>query len=446
MRLRVHPHVMVSGDGGHGVPCEIGTLEVPQVRSRPGSRTIELAFARFPGRGPGPALIYLEGGPGASGLSTWRELPGRYLPFLEYGDVVVFDQRGTGASRPCLESPFTMDLPLDRVIDRAEFLAESVAKAEATAAFWRERGADLDGYTTEESADDVADLMSALGYETFRTIGGSYGSHLSLSVIRRHGHRLDRSVLYAIEGPDDTYKLPSATDRHLARLAAMAAGAPELDGRVPDLPGLMERVFDRLAKTPAEVDGVVIGEFDVRYLTVSGLGQPSFLRRLPGLFLAMEGGDFTPWAGHVRRLRTGRAEALMPLVMDGASGATAARLDRIAAEAAASPFGDLMNLPFPGVAAAVGGPDLGDGFRAPVRSDVPALLVNGTLDGRTPETNALAVLEGLANGHLILVENAAHEFARDQVWAALSEFMGGRTPELSRARLGFEFVPDPREL
>ncbi|MFG1704194.1 alpha/beta fold hydrolase [Nonomuraea sp. M3C6] len=448
MRLRIHPHVMVARDGSRRVPCEIGTLEVPENRTRPGSRTIELAFARFAGGKQGLPLIFLEGGPGSPGLSTWKELPDRYLPFLEYGEVVVFDQRGTGSSRPCLESPFTRDLPLDRAVGRAEFLAECLTKAAATAAFWRARGVDADGYTTEQSADDVADLMSALGYETFRTVGGSYGSHLSLSVIRRHGDRLDRSILYAVEGPDDTFKLPSATDRHLARLAAMAAEAPELDGRVPDLLGLMERVFDRLAKTPAEVDGVVIGEFDVKYLTTSGLGLAPFLRRLPGLYLAMDRGDCTPWAEHVRQLRTGPAEALMPLVMDCASGATPARLRRIEAEAAASPLGDLMNLPFPDIGAAVRGPDLGDGFRAPVRSGVPALLVNGTLDGRTPETNAHAVLKGFANGHFILVENAAHQFAYEQpeVSAAVRDFLGGRTPSLSRARMDFAFVPDPREL
>ncbi|WP_214318519.1 alpha/beta hydrolase [Nonomuraea sediminis] len=435
---------MVARDGRR-VPCEIGTLEVPEVRSRQGSGMIELAFARFVGGG-GPALVYLEGGPGEPGLSVWEELPDRYLPFLEYGDVVVFDQRGTGRSRPCLESPFSRELPLDRAVGRAEFLAECQAKAAATAAFWRERGVDTGGYTTEESAGDVADLMSALGYEVFRTIGGSYGSHLSLSVIRRHGDRLDRSVLYAVEGTDDTYKLPSNTDAHLAKLATMAATAPELDGRVPDLLGLMGRVFDRLAETPAEADGVVIGEFDVKYLTVSGLGMASFLKRLPGLFLAMEQGDFTPWAEHVRQLRTGPAEALMSLVMDCASGATRERLRRIEEEAATSPFGDLMNLPFPGVCAAVRGPDLGDGFRAPVRSDVPALLVNGTLDGRTPETNALAVARGFANAHVILVENAAHQFAYEHpdVSGAVRDFLSGRTPSLSRTRIGFRFDPDPR--
>jgi hypothetical protein len=35
-----------------------------------------------------------------------------------------------------------------------------------------------------------------------------------------------------------------------------------------------------------------------------------------------------------------------------------------------------------------GSPDLGDDFRAPVKSNVLALFISGTLDARTPVSNA----------------------------------------------------------
>jgi pimeloyl-ACP methyl ester carboxylesterase len=48
-------------------------------------------------------------------------------------------------------------------------------------------------------------------------------------------------------------------------------------------------------------------------------------------------------------------------------------------------------------------PELDASYRAPVRSPVPALLVSGTLDGRTPVANAEAALRGLPNGaHLVV--------------------------------------------
>ncbi|GAA0986743.1 alpha/beta fold hydrolase [Acrocarpospora macrocephala] len=443
--MRIHPHVLIGTRGHDRVPCEMGWFAVPENRHAPGSRMIELAFARIPSTSPdpGPPLVYLEGGPGASGLSTWATQPRRYLCFLEFGDVIVLDQRGVGLSRPNLTGPFRLGLPLDRVVTRAEYLAEHLATTAATAAFWRERGADLDGYTTEESADDVAALMAALGYDTFRTAGGSYGSHLSLSVIRRHGERIERSLIYAVEGPDDTYKLPSATDRHLGRLAALAAAAPELDGRAPDLTDLMARVFERLREKPAEAGGVVIGEFDVKAVTASGMGFAPFLKKLPALFLAMAAGDFSWWAEHVRNLRTEPVANLMSTVMDCASGATAERLRRIAREE--SLLDDLMNFPFPAIGQAIGGPDLGDAFRAPVVSGVPALFMNGTLDGRTPETNALAVKEGFADSHFILAENAAHQSVHNEpeVFDAVRDFMHGRPVTLTDVRLDFTFDRSP---
>ncbi|TDD90387.1 alpha/beta fold hydrolase [Actinomadura rubrisoli] len=449
--MRIDQHVMVSADGARRVPCEVGTLEVPEIRGGDASRTVALAFARFRGTGPepGPPMVFLEGGPGGSGLATWPKAPGRYLPFLEFGDVVVFDQRGVGRSRPRLDGPFRLDLPLDRAVGREEYLKELLAKAADTARFWRDRGVDLRGYTSVESADDVADLMTALGYETFRTFGGSYGSHLSLAVIRRHGDRIDRSLLQAVEGPDDTYKLPGNTDRHLARLAALAASAPELDGRVPDLLGLMGRVFERLRERPATADGVVIGEFDVKAITADWAGSPEFLRRLPALYLAAAEQDrWGFWAEQTRLRRTDAVPGLMSMSMDCASGATPARLKRIAEEAETALLEDYMNFPFPFLCPVIGAPDAGDGYRASVRSDVPALFACGTLDGRTPPANARAVADGFTRGHFVLVRNAAHQsmFERPELFPAVRDFLHGRPVALTGAVFDFEFEPHRPDL
>ncbi len=86
-----------------------------------------------------------------------------------------------------------------------------------------------------------------------------------------------------------------------------------------------------------------------------------------------------------------------------ASGSTAVRLERIAEEARRTLLQDAINLPFPGICDAWDVPDLGDDYRAPVRSEVPALLISGTLDGRTPPSNAEEILTGLPRGvHLVI--------------------------------------------
>ena len=74
--------------------------------------------------------------------------------------------------------------------------------------------------------------------------------------------------------------------------------------------------------------------------------------------------------------------------------------------------------------------NLGEAFRAPLRSDVPALFVSGTLDGRTPPANAVALLPGFSDAVHLLVRGASHD---DELWlgnpkiaAHVAGFLAGR--------------------
>ncbi|MGY1424807.1 alpha/beta hydrolase [Lysobacter sp. A289] len=57
--------------------------------------------------------------------------------------------------------------------------------------------------------------------------------------------------------------------------------------------------------------------------------------------------------------------------------------------------------------------DLGEAFRAPLQSDVPALFISGTLDGRTPPGNAKALMPGFSDAAHLLVHGASHD---DELW------------------------------
>ena len=83
--------------------AQLGRLRVPESRGRATGRTIDLAFVRLPGRNAGGVpLIYLDGGPGGSGIGVLR-IPGwaRLLDELRNaGDVILLSQRGTGLTQP----------------------------------------------------------------------------------------------------------------------------------------------------------------------------------------------------------------------------------------------------------------------------------------------------------------------------------------------------------
>jgi hypothetical protein len=66
------------GNEQYRIAAEFGRLVVPEKRSNPESREIELAFIRLRSTAPhpGPPLFFLQGGPGASGIDALRwDLP-----------------------------------------------------------------------------------------------------------------------------------------------------------------------------------------------------------------------------------------------------------------------------------------------------------------------------------------------------------------------------------
>lgn len=441
--MRIFSHVATTKHPTQRLPCDTGWLELPQRRRYPARGSVEIAFMRLRSTSPkpGPPTFFLEGGPGVSGLDMFRNWPEPYLAFLEFGDVVMIDQRGVGLSRPNLVSPFTVGLPLDRPLSRAEYFNEYASTATRAVTFWRQQGVDLEGFTTEESADDIDSLREALGYESIRIVGGSYGSHLALSVLRRHGKYVERAVVILVEGPDDTFKLPGNVDRSLSMIASLAAAAPELDGRVPDLRGMIAGLVARLQDQPAVVEGMTVGGFDLRLALAALTGSIDFIRKLPMALLRMEKGDFTDIAPTVRRLRTVGIESVMQMAMDCASGASSQRLAQISNEAPSCLLEDLVDFPFPRLREVLDIPTLDDEYRSPVAGDMPVLFGSGSLDGRTPPGNAVAVAQGFPNSRHVLVNGAAHErlYARPEFFEVVRPFMGGEDLAVQSVTVPFSF-------
>jgi pimeloyl-ACP methyl ester carboxylesterase len=75
--------------------------------------------------------------------------------------------------------------------------------------------------------------------------------------------------------------------------------------------------------------------------------------------------------------------------------------------------------------------DLGDTFRAPFRSNVPVLLISGTLDGRTGENDARRVGAQFERVSYVTLEGASHDFwflrAPPRVSEIADAFLRGET-------------------
>ena len=116
----------------------------------------------------------------------------------------------------------------------------------------------------------------------------------------------------------------------------------------------------------------------------------------------------------------------MSEAMDIASGVSPARLALISQEAKTAVLGDAFNMPMPHLLGAIPGIDLGEDFRQPIRIETPALLVAGSLDGRTPLEEQAEVIAQFQTKTQVLVENAGHNVfeAHPEVQTLLVKFFG----------------------
>jgi len=424
---------------GQETDAERGFFEVPEDRRDPKSRRIRLSYVRFAATTPrpGPPIVYLAGGPGGTATGTFQ---GPRFPIAlalrEVADVIAFDQRGTGLSNhiPRRPSPAGPPPPFTREGFTAHFRSE-VQKAFAE---WTGGGVAIRGYNTAESADDIDDLRKHLGADAIGLWGISYGSHLALSVLKRHGRNVRRVALASLEGQDQTVKRPAAIDAYLSRVDALLSADPAVRAAVPHLPALMRRVHTRLEAKPLPMTvslrgaptEVRLGGFGVQLLAGSLIANPSTLAMLPGLYRALEAGDTSGIAPFMGSMAGLLGVSGMPEAMDLASGITPRRLREIRREARTAVLGDALNFPMPHLLGVWPGMDLGDEFRRPIRIDHPSLLVQGTLDGRTPLEEQAEVAGQFRNRSQITVENAGHNVfeAHPEVQTALVRFFGGETP------------------
>jgi pimeloyl-ACP methyl ester carboxylesterase len=455
-QLKIKPYVF-ENEKKEKVDAEFGTLLVPENRSNADSNLIELAFVRFKStaKNPGPPIVYLAGGPGGSGI--WAAKGSRFPLFMalrEIADVIAFDQRGVGYSKPYLQCFDRLALPLDVAPTREAVIKELREKSRSCASYWRDiQRVDLNGYNTNESADDLEDLRKALGVPQISLWSISYGTHLAFATMRRHPQSIHRAILAGTEGPDHTYKLPSNIQKHLEDLAAVIKADPEVGKEIPDFLGLMKSVFDRLDAKPETVEitdpqtklkvKVIVNKFVMQYIVASNIGT-TVSARFPALFYRASKGDFTNAAQVWLSQSRDEIGAAMSYMMDCASGQTAARRERIAREAKGTLLEDLFNFPFPDVCTEWNAPDLGDEFRSPVKSDIPVLFISGTLDARTPISNAEEYRRGFPNSTHMIIEGAVHSdplfLSSPKIKQGMMEFLRGQpvtTTKIQGAPLKF---------
>lgn len=430
---------------GEETDAERGFFEVPEDRRDPNSRKIRLGYVRFASTAvrPGPPIVYLAGGPGGegTGAASGPRFP-IFMALRAVADVIAFDQRGTGLSSSIPERLSTRPPP---VFTEAGLTSYFRVEFQTAWADWTKAGVAMAGYNTDQNADDIDDLRRHLGVDKIDLWGISYGSHLALSVLKRHGERVNRVALASLEGQDQTVKRPARIDALLNQVDGLLAADPAVRAAIPDLPVLMRRVHARLEAEPAltkvKLNGapgeIRMGGFGVQMLAGGLIANPNTLAMLPALYLGLDAGRtdvLAPFLGDVAHLLSLRG---MPEAMDLASGISPERLTQVRREARTAVVGAALNFPMPQLLGVLPGVDLGETFRTPLRIHHPALLVAGTLDGRTPLAEQDEVAAQFRRKSRVVIENAGHNAfeAHPEVQNLLVRFFRGETVADTRLSL-----------
>lgn len=434
--------ILFEAQSGDAVAAFEGSLIVPENRHAADSRSITLKYVRFPATGDagGNPIIYLSGGPGGSGIETAKhERFPLFMAMREFGDVIAFDQRGTGASNDLPNCTSSQHISTtEPTPDDAYFKTQRVAFAECLA-FWKEEGLDVYGYTTSESVSDLNALREHLGADQIDLWGISYGSHLSLAALKEMDEYLGRVVITAVEGLDQTVKQPARGDRYFDRLQAAIDTVPEAKAKYPDIKALIARVLSRLEAAPLMVDiptrdgGVapyLLQKRDMQKFTSALVMDPARVVWILDVYKGLDEGNTAPLIALLQRVvdptDTVISFRTMSYLMDVASGSGAARREMITAQAETALMGLHMNFSMhletvdPSL-------DLGEAFRQAPKSDVPTLVLHGTLDGRTYPESGQEATAGLSNRQTVTVTHGGHNLfmLSPDVTAIIQEFMRG---------------------
>lgn len=173
---------------------------MPVDYTRPRGATLHIAVIRKPATGSSRgSLIVNPGGPGASGVDYVRSSAGTFSGVTSNFDLVSFDPRGVGRSRPVrcetsaqLDAFIAVDPTPDTPAEHAALVRSSRQFADNC---YKRNGNYLEHVGTIDAAHDMDVLRAALGDRKLTFYGGSYGTYLGAKYAQLFPHRIRAMVL-----------------------------------------------------------------------------------------------------------------------------------------------------------------------------------------------------------------------------------------------------------
>jgi pimeloyl-ACP methyl ester carboxylesterase len=419
-----------------GVQC--GRLVVPLDPAGAAGGTVTLSVTRTvaasnPTRS---AVVALAGGPGQAAIPFASKIARNIAPALVARDLVVFDQRGTGSSGR-LRCPGS---------STAATCATTIGPARAF-------------YRTTETVDDIEAIRREGGYEKLVLYGTSYGTKVAEAYAARYPARVEALVLDSVVLPEGPDVFDRSTLRAVGPALRQMCGTTRCRGISGDPRGDVAALVRRLVREPLRGPVVTasgrparrtLSALDLLDVLLAGDFNPTLRAYMPAAVRSALRGDVRPILRLAERAgggdpeddsistalfaTTSCEEGTFPWNRTDAPQAradAAVRAARAIPRAELGPFDARVALLSDVIPLCVSWPNAAPAPVAPgALPPVPALIIAGGGDLRTPVADARALAARIAGAQLLEVPFVGHSVIGGDptgcAGAAVAAFFAGR--------------------
>jgi pimeloyl-ACP methyl ester carboxylesterase len=395
-----------------------GTITVFEDRDSGTGRTIDLNVMVIPAidsvSRPDP-IFFLAGGPGQAATDVGPSFFASLRDLRIERDIVLVDQRGTGKSNS-LACEIEAETNLESLsADIEELIRLSIEQVrECLAGF----DADPRLYTTPVAMDDLNEVREKLGYRSINLYGGSYGTRAALVYMRRHGDSVRSAVLDSVAPMTMSIPLNVAIDAQSAfdTLLADCRRDERCAAAFPELESHFNELLTRLDKEPlrttlphprtGEDTPAVFGRLNVTRLIRVALYDRMLSSLLPLAINEAHRENFKP----ILTLAYGFTANDSGQMSIGMMASVLCAEDmKLATEPNNTDnFDNAVYNAIKPICEFWPAGSVPDSYFEPVVSELPVLLLSGTLDPITPPKYGEAAAATLSNSNHVIVPGVGH--------------------------------------
>jgi pimeloyl-ACP methyl ester carboxylesterase len=405
-----------AGPGSSSMKARCGTLVRPLDPSGEEPGEIELRITVVPALNLTPEpdpVVPIAGGPGQGSVQFYISYSWAFEDARRNRDILLIDQRGTGESA-------SMDCEFDDDIVDGEYSLELTI--EYTGRCLDELPYDPRFFTTSVAVTDLEAVREALAYPSLNLYGVSYGTRVAQHYARRYPDSTRTVIIDGVVPPQISLGPEIATESQKAvdKILARCASSESCNERFPDLAEDFARVVRDLREIGVEInvphpstgrpEELLFGNAEFAAAIRLLAYHPNSMALMPLLIHEAGKGNLVPLGSQYMMTMI----AMMDALSLGMHNAVMCTED--------VPFYDKSTIDYDGIEASYmglfqlealeaicsiwpAGP-IDEGFKEPLASSLPVLLLSGDADPITPPRYAdLAAVD---------LENAIHLIGKDQ--------------------------------